>query len=665
MVLIDIDVGQKVTLWYRENGKVSYKYDSFIPEILIAGDLEKLDSMSIENFQGVVYVKSRKIRTVEEELDGVAVGVRPNNFFSVSSMINRFFNYYAVKMFNVDIRLSVRYFAERSLFPFMNGKERFSIPDLSEISTLYIKEKNGNLKILNKEIPVYNYKGIEKEIMEIDPDIIVFPGGDEILPQLYDKARKDGDYFNIGRQKGWMELKSREYFSYGREFYKERAMLPKGRVLIDPETSFIFREGGLEGVVMASKASSLPVSYAARATPGTLVSTMEVYEALKKGIAVPFHKYIAEREKTLDQLIMADRGGIVYQPVPGIYWGVKEFDFTSMYPSIIVRKNLSVETMNRRCGNFLKVPELNYTVCLDFEGFLASALRPLLDFRIKIKKLKKHDEKLSGIDNALKWMLVTSFGYTGYRNAKFGSIEIHEAINAFAREYLLAAKEILERNNFEIIHGIVDSLWVTGTGDAQKVIDEIERITSLNIDLSDTYYWMKVLPEKGERGIGSPGKYIALKENGDFKVRGIMLRRGDTPEIIRKFQLESLEILKNMKSREHMEKARMEIIKLFNSYKEKIEMRKVAKIDLLVEKRVNKYAWEYSARTAEFYLLQYFYEKGEMKRPGESIKYMVYSTNPIRAVDESRINNVDYSVPFYIKYLRDAMDEIMPLATPR
>ena len=45
-------------------------------------------------------------------------------------------------------------------------------------------------------------------------------------------------------------------------------------------------------------------------------------------------------------------------------------------------------------------------------------------------------------------MLVTCFGYLGYRNARFGRIEAHEAVTAFGREKLLTAKEICEENGF-------------------------------------------------------------------------------------------------------------------------------------------------------------------------------------------------------------------------
>ena len=61
---------------------------------------------------------------------------------------------------------------------------------------------------------------------------------------------------------------------------------------------------------------------------------------------------------------------------------------------------------------------------------------------------------------ALKWMLVTTFGYLGYKNARFGKIEAHESVNAFARRDLLHAKKIAESRGFSIMHGIVDCLFL-------------------------------------------------------------------------------------------------------------------------------------------------------------------------------------------------------------
>ena len=65
---------------------------------------------------------------------------------------------------------------------------------------------------------------------------------------------------------------------------------------------------------------------------------------------------------------------------------------------------------------------------------------------------------------ALKWMLVTCFGYLGYKNARFGRIEAHEAVTAYGRDKLLCAKETFEAAGFTVLHGLTDCLWVQKKG---------------------------------------------------------------------------------------------------------------------------------------------------------------------------------------------------------
>ena len=79
--------------------------------------------------------------------------------------------------------------------------------------------------------------------------------------------------------------------------------------------------------------------------------------------------------------------------------------------------------------------------------------------------------------SALKWILVTSFGYLGFNNAKFGRIDAHIAVCAFDRQVLLLAARIAERLGFRVLHGIVDSLWIkketkSSDNDGSKLVDE-------------------------------------------------------------------------------------------------------------------------------------------------------------------------------------------------
>ena len=219
-------------------------------------------------------------------------------------------------------------------------------------------------------------------------------------------------------QAGFKSMASKSYWNYGKVNHKDGALIPEGRVLIDTARSFVYTEGGLKGVLIASRLSGLSPNLTSGFTPGTLISSYEVFEALRRGKAVPLRKRDAESIRNISELKASDKGGMIFQPEPGVYEKVHQIDFTSLYPSIIVKYNLSPETLEH--------PEMR--------GFLSSVLSSLLDLRIKTKRLKKTDKEYAGIDSILKWMLVTCFGYTGYRNAKFGQIQVHEKITETSRK---------------------------------------------------------------------------------------------------------------------------------------------------------------------------------------------------------------------------------------
>jgi DNA polymerase, archaea type len=267
---------------------------------------------------------------------------------------------------------------------------------------------------------------------------------------------------------------------------QRRSPIPEGRVLIDTAKSFVYTEGGLKGVFMASRLSGLSPNLTVRFTPGTLISSYEVYEALRRGIAVPFRKRDAEGIRNISELKASDKEGIIFQPEPGVYERVHQIDFTSLYPSIIVKCNLSPKTLEH--------PERS--------GFLSSILSSLLDLRIETKRLKKTNPDYKDIDSILKWMLVTCLGYTGYRNAKFGQIQIHERITDVSRELLLQIKELAENMGLEVLHGIVDCLWVVGEP-ISAFKEAVERETGVLTEV-DSYDWIAFLPMSDEHGSLQP-----------------------------------------------------------------------------------------------------------------------------------------------------------------
>ena len=96
-------------------------------------------------------------------------------------------------------------------------------------------------------------------------------------------------------------------------------------------------------------------------------------------------------------------------------------------------------------------------------------LRPILALREQLKARAREVGGEAAVpyqerQTALKWMLVTCFGYLGYKNARFGKIEAHEAVTAHGRDKLLTAKEISEAAGFRVLHGLTDCLWLEKPG---------------------------------------------------------------------------------------------------------------------------------------------------------------------------------------------------------
>ena len=155
--------------------------------------------------------------------------------------------------------------------------------------------------------------------------------------------------------------------------------------------------------------------------------------------------------KISSSLLIADRGGFIFEPEIGVHGQVAEFDFVSLYPYIMFRKNLSTETITCGCcpDSDLTVPELlYYHICKRRAGIVPISLEIVLEKRAKYKQLSKLSSAsldLTAIYEArqsvLKWILVTSFGYLGYNNAKFGRIDAHIAVCAFDRQILLQRQQ--------------------------------------------------------------------------------------------------------------------------------------------------------------------------------------------------------------------------------
>jgi len=265
--------------------------------------------------------------------------------------------------------------------------------------------------------------GLRADLNRYDPDLILTDYGDTwLFPQLKIWSNENGIELNPNRDKDREVLTRRadSYFAYGQVIYRGAQMHLFGRWHIDRRNAMSYGEYGLEGAMEQARVTGLGVQEMARKSPGAGITAMQVLTALRSDVLVPMHKSQAEDTKTLIELIRADRGGMIYQPLIGLHHNVAQIDFSSMYPAIMVKHNISPETVGKENA---------------LEGLIPRTLRPLLEKRLRLKNilldLNPNDCRVGLLKKravALKWLLVVCFGYLGYKNARFGKIESYEAV---------------------------------------------------------------------------------------------------------------------------------------------------------------------------------------------------------------------------------------------
>lgn len=508
-------------------------------------------------------------------------------------------------------------------------------------------EADGETHVLDDaDIPAA--ANVARLLKRYDPDLLLSEWGDStIMPLLLRQAEHHRISLNLNRDPGAAvgRSRARSFMSYGRILFKDSSTTLFGRLHVDAANSFMADKCQLDGLWELVRVTKLPVQYASRTTPGTGISYMQMELAWRDGVLIPAQKAEPEDLKSPDELLAADRGGLVFTPKLGFFENVAELDFVSEYPSIMARFNISPETVNCPCcPGAPRVPELGYRICEKRQGITSRVVGRLIEKRGGLKRLA-HEAPAASAQRyklqreALKWLLVCCFGYTGYKNARFGKIEAHEAINAVAREKLLVAKEIAEKRGFELLHALVDSLYVRKPDatpeDYETLACEIERETRLPMAVEAVYRYIVFLPSKQFASVPVPNRFFAVRADGELKVRGLECRRHDTPPLVSKMQKEVLTILSEAEDFESYTKKLEMARAILTRYLERVEEGDVMVEDLVVSKRLTRSPRDYQKASLTAIAAQQLFGREVKLRPGQVIEYVI--TDAEAAVPNDRV----------------------------
>ncbi len=417
------------------------------------------------------------------------------------------------------------------------------------------------------------------------------------VEEVVDILREFGPHLLIFEGKGWRRLM--EEVPGFNEVVNEI-----DSVVLD---SFSFLDVDLLGLIEWSKLSAMPIKLTVSASIGKVLTSIEAFKAFEWRYLIPEVRVTIEGWKSPEGLLKADRGGIILTPEPGIYWNVVQIDFNSLFPTIIAKNNISPETVNDlECsGPKLRVPEVGHTICFGRRGLVAEVVGELVERRAKLKALASSErpgsERYDSAQIAVKWILVACFGYLGYRNARFGSIEAYECVTALARDTLFRAMVVAERLGFRVLHALVDSLFIqVGPKDwneVQRLIKAIEEETGYGLKVEADYTWVAFFKDVSGR-TGVPSRYLGRLKNGGIKAKGLELCRRDAPLFLRRTMEECLSIISRAEGKEELKEALNKAIELVKKRGVELYSGLVDERELVIDRRISRPIEKYDKRIA-------------------------------------------------------------------
>ena len=694
--LLDVNVaGSEAILWLRtEDGRILRLTDVYKPSFYIKpkenSEIERLASMLLNHpnvvdvecevkYTSLTFEKSRVLRVTVDST---------RNYRRVLRDVAEYSGLCVEALYNVDLLHVQWYLFQRGLPPtskvqasYNGGNRLVSLeiiddsldvqppPFTSIIFNIEIssgkltpdvnKDPISKIIVFNEQLePAETFEGSEENVLRdfseyirrLNPDFLVARNVDEKLTYILERARLAGLKLDFGREEV--------------DISRLRRILPyahMGRVPLDLNT---FLSVGIAGVTELSRFSLAPPGLAAKWPAGKIIDSRQCYEAVKRGLIIPKSRVSSRYVRTAKELIFRDRGGLILSPKTGLHENVGVLDFESMFPHIIVKYNVSYETVSPN------------GVRTDREGFLPQLTRSHLERRLYFKHLKRSFPEGSKEwiwceqrQKALKGILVCIYGYSGCFANRFGNVACYEEVNRIARDVLVDAMNIAMREGFEVIYADSDSLFVKKKGACREDFEGLARKISeekgLPIALDKHFKFLVLLKQEADPNLDATRRYFGKLTNGELYYRGIELRRHDYPLFIKDFETKLMEILFDAESAEEVWKKQYK--KAVNYVFEACDLVRAGKVplnDLVVSKSLRRRVNDYRSLFPHVIAAMQLIQMGKQIKSGDTIDFIYVDAehrNPFRRVApiETLDGNQHYDRDKYIEMLLDAAETIL------
>jgi DNA polymerase elongation subunit (family B) len=503
--------------------------------------------------------------------------------------------------------------------------------------------------------PSERLEGSEGELLDrlqdlvssADPDLLVSPEVESDLRRLHRRAAVHGVGLRMGRE----EVPGSPDYA---------PCLCRGRVPVDMR---LYHEWGVAGMVERTRFTYASPAFAARWAAGRTIDSRQCLEAMRRGVLIPRHGFTVNVSTALETMMM-DRGGFIISPEAGLHWNVAELDYESMYPHIILRMDVSYETL----GEGRPVMD---------GGLLGAVIREPLERRLRFKHLKRRLPVDSPEwawceqrQRALKGVLVCTYGYSGCFANRWGNVAAFEEINRVARERLLETVDLARRRGFRVVYADTDSVFVKMPGATRRMYEELAEAVSARVGfpiaLDNHYRFLVFVRRETDPRLDVAKRYFGALVDGGLHYRGIELRRRDAPSFVKDFQERLMGILFDADSTEEV--WRSSLLRAIEYIRETCSRVRRGEVDwreLAVSKRLGRPPGSYGSRLPHVVAAEQLVKGGVDVESGELVSFIYLDAgnrNPWRRVAPTALLDDGwrrYDVEAYVDLVLDAAETLL------
>ncbi len=365
-------------------------------------------------------------------------------------------------------------------------------------------------------------------------------------------------------------------------------------------------------------------------------------------------------------------GGYVMDSQPGLYRNVFVLDFKSLYPSII--RTFNIDPMGLIEGLMDKDSSIKGFQGAEFsreKHFLPKIIEDLWQER---ELAKKENDLVRS--QAIKIIMNSFYGVLGSSGCRFYDNRLASSVTLRGHEIMQETKQWIEEQNYKVIYGDTDSIFVIAdkTIDKEQVQSEGRRLANFinkkwshviaeRFELSsylelemETVYERFFMPTIRGQQKGSKKRYVGLQtDEGNTQVvfKGMEAVRSDWTLLAKKFQLGLYQYV--FSDKDPSEFIKKTIDALYKGEKDdQLIFRKQLKRPLQQYKK-NKQLHVQAAIKADMHNLQH----GEPLRYQEksTVEFILTTAGP--EVFEQQTHAIDYEA-YVEKQLKSVADAILP-----